>query len=162
MRPCSYHVGDLVGPVELLSRAPNDPNGNPVWNVRCRLCGHEHTLFGGYLPRTRTALGCRSCIKEQERQQTWAPGLRVGSLTLTQPATKNGARSSWFARCECGAIDVYRARDLHRVRLLDIQGCSICASVPIETATEVLTFDYGNPTGLKIQQLYLHGLRFTF
>lgn len=162
MRTTQVKPGDVYGPLEILERMENVRSYTPTWRVRCTLCGKESVICGSTVFRAKQSIGCKHCIRDRERLLDYRAGMKVGSLTLQSPATKFArARSSWFTKCECGQIDVYKIRDLWLIQNNGVKGCRICspiAAADVGETGEVLHFAYKDAIGLAIQRLYLNGL----
>lgn len=160
MRVTKVKPGDVSGPFRIVSRLESQHTGTPTWKVVCRHCNTESVISGSGFLVARKAMGCKSCVRERERQLlNYKAGMKVGDLTLTKPATQHGIRSSWYARCSCGAVDTYKIRDLWWVKEGKLKGCSVCREVEAkEPVYPTLHFSYKDETGLAIQKLYLNGL----
>jgi hypothetical protein len=159
-RPTKVKDGDVYGPLRVLNRVESVRIWTPTWRVQCILCGEEANLTGSALLKSRYAIGCSACAMEQAKKLNYKTGTKVGSLTLKTRATHAGHRSSWYATCECGAVDVYRTRELHEITGAGLVGCRVCNPV-VKAAREpadILQFSYKDEMGLRMQHLYLHGL----
>lgn len=151
-------VGLKVGPWTLLERLGNSPRGHIMWRCRCD-CGEEMEKTTSDINKTARYVGCRKCSGIRNQGTLTFVGDRFGDLTVLEmrrTGVKNNA-NRWITKCSnCLCKHSWIISELMLWKRDQRPGCASCQIITQESG---LSFDYREPLGMKVQHLYLHGLR---
>lgn len=127
-------TGQTFGYWVVLSRGPNDPQGQARWNCKCTACGKEKLVKGGHLRGGRTTnCGCVRMEKMRQANIKHEEGKMYGFLHVERMATKEEKPRNdntgvyWVCTCtKCGRENVIVKGDY--LRNGDTQSCGCLVS----------------------------------
>ena len=114
-------TGQRFGKLTVTEAAPAK-GGHTAWRCRCD-CGNQRIVRTDYL-RIGKVSACEVCAKAPEQRLDLA-GQRFGSLTVLEPGPKQGRRTTWRCRCDCGNKRTIVTRYL---RSGEITSCTACVA----------------------------------
>lgn len=127
-------TGQNFGYWIVLSRGPNDAQGQARWNCKCTACGKEKLVKGGHLRGGRTTnCGCVRMEKMRQANIKHEEGKTYGYLHVERMATKEEKPRNdntgvyWVCTCtKCGRENVIVKGDY--LRNGDTQSCGCLVS----------------------------------
>ncbi len=69
-----------------------------AWLCRCS-CGHEWVVSGGNLRKSGGVRSCKSCSSRENLL-----GRRFGKVVVVEDGGVRKSKSTWWCRCDCGAV----------------------------------------------------------